>query len=203
MVILTQYYTILMAIDTLDESEQHAAWAVPRQVSNTEQSVQQRRWEALTQEVEQVKDGLDLGIDQGIKQSVVAFRAYDFPTSQSCEGHLEGEHGNPYPWVEVYAPEPEDWQENEEKQKEWTIENLKQQQRMMGLLSEFYQNRDIPFDARLAFDKVGAFGGFRVQSMGAETMRLLTKEELENRHQLYRKEMQDFTAFLKEEFLKR
>ena len=83
----------------------------------------------MAAEVEEVTDGLGKGIDKGIKEAVIAMKAYDFPTDHSCEGHLEGEHGLPYPWVRIYAPEPEGWQDSEEKQKEWTVENLKQQQK--------------------------------------------------------------------------
>ncbi len=68
---------------------------------------------------------------------------------------------------------------------------------MMGFLEEFYQRRETPFDARLAFDSVGAFGGFRVQSFGAEMTVILSPEEKQQKLTLYQKEMKDFTEFLK------
>lgn len=160
-------------------------------------------WEQKRAEVDKITDRLGLGIDEKIKETVTAFRVHEFSTSQSCEGHIherkkEGQEEKIFPWVEIYAPEPEGWQESEEKEKEWTIENLRQQQKMMGFFDEFYQGREIPFDARLAFDGIGAFGGFKVQSFGAETMALFSHEEQKQKLELYRKEMNDFTKFLKD-----
>ena len=63
----------------------------------------------------------------------------------------------------------------------------------MGFLEEFYGERETPFDARLAFDNVGMFGGFRVQSFGAEITVILSPEEKRQKLALYQKEMEDFT----------
>jgi len=162
-------------------------------------------WEQKRAEVDKITDKLGLGIDEKIKESVTAFQVHEFTTSQSCEGHTgeEEKHGASFPWVEIYTPEPKGWRESKgEKKKqlerEWTIENLKQRQKMMGYFAEFYQGRETPFDARLAFDRIGAFGGFRVQSFGAEMMKLLLPEEQIQKLELYRKEMDDFTKFLKD-----
>ena len=167
-------------------------------------SPQEIAWENNRAEVDKITDRLGLGIDEKIKESVAAFRVHEFTTSQSCEGHTgeEEKHGASFPWVEVYAPEPKGWREakgekKKELDREWTIKNLEQQQKMMGFLTEFYQGRETPFDARLAFDRIGAFGGFRVQSFGAEMMKLLPPEEQLQKLDLYRKEMNDFTEFLK------
>lgn len=167
-----------------------------------ERSEKRKRWEALEAEIEQITDRLGKGIDPEIKQSVVALKAFEFPTSQSCEGHLEGEHGSSFPWVEIYAPAPEGWREGDEKKKEWKEQNLREQQKMIGLMEEFYKDRDPNFDARLSFDRIGAFGGFRIQSLGANTMELLSSEQIQEKHKNYRKEMQDFTEFLKQKFLR-
>lgn len=72
---------------------------------------------------------------------------------------------------------------------------------MIDLLEEFYQTRQTAFDARLHFSNIGAFGAFRVQSAGAEIMDLLPSEEQKKKLELYRKEIDDLTAFLKEKFL--
>ena len=169
-------------------------------VNNPEKSEKQKRWEAIQAEVEAITDRLGLGIDKGIKESVIALKAFDFPTSQSCEGHLEGEHGLAYPWVEIYTPEPNGWEENEEKQREWKFANLREQQKMLGLLEEFYQNRTAHMDTRIVFNRIGAFGGFRIQSMGAETMELLTPERQAEKTEAYKKEIEDFASFLKNKF---
>jgi hypothetical protein len=169
------------------------------------ESPQEIAWKSNRAEVDKITDRLGLGVDEKIKESVAAFRIHKFTPSQSCEGHAreEEKHGTSFPWVEIYAPEPKGWREAKgEKKKEldseWTIKNLEQQQRMMSFFSEFYQGREIPFDARLTFDRIGAFGGFRVQSFGAETMELLPPEEQLQKLELYRKEMSDFTEFLKD-----
>jgi hypothetical protein len=161
-------------------------------------------WEKKLAEVDEITDRLGKGIDEKIKEPVAAFLIHGFTTSGSCEGHIaegyEEEHGLPYPWIEVYAPEPEGWQENEEKKHEWTIQNLKQQLKMMGFLEEFYKERETPFDARLTFDAVGKYGGFRVQSFGAEMYPILTLEERKQKLTLYRKEMEDFAKFLRDKY---
>jgi hypothetical protein len=171
-------------------------------------SEKQIMWEKKRAETDKITDKLGLGIDEKIKESVTAFRVYEFTTSQSCEGHTgeEEKHGTSFPWVEIYTPEPKEWRESKgEKKKqldlEWTIENLKQQQKMMNFFMEFYKEREAPFDARLVFVHIGAFGGFRIQSFGAEMMKLLSPEEQIQKLELYRKEMDDFTVFLKSKFL--
>ena len=168
-------------------------------------SEQEIAWEQRRAEVDKITDRLGLGIDEKIKESVTAFQVHKFTTSQSCEGHTgkEEKHGASFPWVEVYAPEPKGWRDakgekKKELDREWTVKNLEQQQKMMDYFAEFYQGRETPFDARLTFDRIGAFGGFRVQSFGAEMMKLLPSEEQVQKLELYRKEMDDFTKFLKD-----
>ncbi|OGE80870.1 MAG: hypothetical protein A3C04_00180 [Candidatus Wildermuthbacteria bacterium RIFCSPHIGHO2_02_FULL_45_25] len=165
------------------------------------QAEKQIAWEQKMAEVNEIADQLGKGIDEKIKEPVAAFLIHEFTTSGSCEGHMaqegEDQHGLPYPWVEVYAPEPEGWEYSEEKKREWTVENFKQQQKMMRFLEEFYKERQTPFDARLVFDGVGAFGGFRVQSFGAKMAAILTPEEQKQKLELYQTEMYDFTKFLK------
>ena len=162
-------------------------------------------WEKHRADVDKITDRLGKGVDEKIKEAVAAFSAYEFPTSGSCEGHLHEEgqekHGLPYPWVEIYAPEPEGLPDEEMKEK-WTIENLKHRQKMMEYLSEFYQERETPFDARLVFSAIGRFGGFRVQSFGAEITEIIPLEEQKKKMELYRKEIDDFVSFLKEKYLK-
>ncbi|MBT3730309.1 hypothetical protein HOE22_09985 [Candidatus Woesearchaeota archaeon] len=65
------------------------------------------------------------------------------------------------------------------------------------MLDEFYQDRKTPLDVVLSFRNIGAFGGFRVQSNGAEIMPVLSFEEQKNKLDFYRNEMKGFTEFLK------
>lgn len=176
----------------------------PQEQGEPVKSKKEIAWEQKIAEINEIADRLGKGVDEKIKEPVAAFLVHEFTTSGSCEGHMteEGEdkHGLPYPWIEVYAPESEGWKENEKKKREWIIENLKQQKKMMGFFEEFYKERETPFDARLAFDRVGAFGGFRVQSFGAEMTTILSPEERKQKLELYRKEMDDFTKFLKDKY---
>lgn len=165
------------------------------------ESEKEARIKDVERQVNEIKDAKGEPVDPNIKEAVVAFNLLKFPTHASCEGHLRKE-GASFPWVEVYAPEPEGWKENKEKQKQWTIENLKHRNRMMGVLEEFYKDRETPFDARLSFSNIGIYGGFRIQSTGAEVMPLLSPEEQKEKRKIYRKEMDDFAKFLKAKFLR-
>ncbi len=152
--------------------------------------------------VEAITDKLGEGVDEGIKETVTALLANGLSTSQSCEGHIGG-RGEGYPWVEICVPEPNGWEEDEKKQEEWKTENLKQQKRVVDIFSEFYRERNTPFDARLNFRYIGAFGEFRIQSIGSETIVLVSPDEQKQKLEEYRKEMADFTEFLKNRFLEK
>lgn len=165
------------------------------------------QWRLIESHVHEIKDALGLGIDEGVVEAVVAFQAYGFPTSQSCEGHpRESENGKheglPYPWIEIYVDEPEGWETNVTVQEAWRRENLMQQQRMVSLLTEFYASRQADYyGEQLTLSGIGAYGGFRVQSFAAELMELHGQEEIELKHKLYLAELNAFADFLKKKFL--
>lgn len=181
--------------------------------SETSHSVnqdRQRAWQQQLATVERITDKLGLGIDEHIKEPVAAFLAYGFSTDSSCEGHVaatgEAQRGLPYPWVEVYAPEPEGFEAAEAQQKtelehHWKKQNLEQQKRMISLFADFYQGRETPYDARLTIVPIGIFGGFRVQSLGADLSEIINRDEQLQKLALYRKEFNDFTDFLKAKFM--
>jgi len=58
----------------------------------------QQRWQTMEKEIDSITDGLGLGIDPGIKKTVVVLNLLGFKTSQSCEGHIG--RGLPYPWID-------------------------------------------------------------------------------------------------------
>src|SRR5579864_6767791 len=62
----------------------------------------QAAWEAKRREIDQITDALGLGIDEDIKETVVAFNMLGFNTSASCEGHLD--HGLSTPFIDIEAP---------------------------------------------------------------------------------------------------
>lgn len=124
-------------------------------------SKKELEWERKVEEIEKITDGLGYPIDKGIQHTVAAFNLSEFPTDGSCEGHPEGDHGEPFPWVDV-CPEPEGLLEDEALQKKWKKENLLLQKNILGLLEEFYKNRQTPLELRLMPRPIGAFGAFRV-----------------------------------------
>ena len=63
--------------------------------------------EKIRHDVESISDRLGKPIEEGIKETVVMFKANELPTSDSCEGHIE--RGLPVPYVEVSpSNEPEE-----------------------------------------------------------------------------------------------
>lgn len=57
-----------------------------------------RTWEEAEAYAAHLVDRIGCPIDEGIRETVVALNLLGFPTSQSCEGHLD--HGCPYPWID-------------------------------------------------------------------------------------------------------
>jgi len=176
------------------------------QIEQAPEIDKEARIKDIEKQVDEIRDALGKPIDLGIKKAVIALNLWEFSTSQSCEGHSgespkeEGESKTP--WIDIEALEPKDWKENKEVQEKWREENLKKQVKMINFLDEFYKNREVPFDVKLQLDPRGIYGGFLLQSQGAETISVLLKEEQERRRELYRKEMNNFADFLKDKFLK-
>lgn len=71
----------------------------PEKAKNQEKNL---KLEEIRHEVENIGDRLGRPIDEGIKETVVMFKASELPTSDSCEGHIA--RGLPVPYVEVSAP---------------------------------------------------------------------------------------------------
>jgi hypothetical protein len=162
-------------------------------------------WEQKRRETAEIKDRLGEGIDENIKEAVTAFRVHEFATDGSCGGHLpEEKHGLPYPWVDICTPKPAGFDikkdRDGEKEQEWKKENLRQREKMMKYLEEFYKARETPPDAMIVLHNIGIFGAFRMQNFGGETMEALTTEQQTSKLDLYRKEMAVFAEFLKQKF---
>jgi hypothetical protein len=68
-------------------------------------AVKKQRWDEKALEVSSWGDALGLGIDAGIKDTVIVLNLLGFTTQQSCEGHLN--HGRPYPWVSFVIDDAE------------------------------------------------------------------------------------------------
>lgn len=61
------------------------------------------RIERAREEVSDITDGLNLSIDEGIREAVAVLRALNVGTTQSCEGHLD--QGSPSPYIDIQAPD--------------------------------------------------------------------------------------------------
>jgi len=60
------------------------------------------RLEETRREIDHITDGLNLTIDEGIREAVAVLRALTVATTQSCEGHLD--RGSPSPYIDISAP---------------------------------------------------------------------------------------------------
>lgn len=87
---------------TLSESEANQKEDEGK-VENQEKNL---KLEEIRREVEDIGDRLGKPIDEGIKETVVMFKANELPTSDSCEGHIES--GLSVPYVQVSVPNEPD-----------------------------------------------------------------------------------------------
>jgi hypothetical protein len=150
--------------------------------------------------VEKIADGLGLGIDDGIKESVVAVMANEFPTSGSCKGHLIDKKNNRpflYPSVDIEEPEPEGWRDDEELQRQWSEANVLQQTRMQELLDEFYTNKSTDEKYRLVINPRGIFNASVLASARCKEKPGEDEAEVLARA---RQEMDNFTKFLMKKY---
>jgi hypothetical protein len=77
----------------------------PNQKNGSERNrerISLERIERARAEVSHITDGLNLSIDEGIREAVAVLRALNVETTQSCEGHLD--QGSPSPYVDIQDP---------------------------------------------------------------------------------------------------
>ena len=159
--------------------------------------------ENIRKELRNTTDALGEPIEAGIFETVATLNALKFPTYQSREGHPDGggEKGHMSPWVVVHpeGPEQSDWKEQESLRTQVVQMSEALQNRLVKLLDEFYLKRRAFPDVRLALRPYNY--GFSLESKGMQLLpNLKTIEERTNRSALYRREMEDFTAFLQSLF---
>lgn len=89
--------------------------------NNAEQisAEKQAALDKIKKEVEGMKDGLGLGLDEGIKDAVIYAKALGLETYQSCEGHVErdGKEWNPVPYIHFKYPGSPENSEDEDLKK--------------------------------------------------------------------------------------
>jgi hypothetical protein len=180
-------------------------------------------WAAATQYIEGVRDALGKPVDAGIKSLVIALNASGFPTTASCEGHLDW--GIPAPWVDVSpSPTPQSVAHRREVStldeeietiaraapNATVLDELCEKRRLLSadvrrptlvlahhlvaLLATFYGGRRVPYDQMISLHL--RVIGMRMQGHGSEVQDIATPAEKVANLERYRAEMQTFVAFL-------
>lgn len=80
-------------------------FTVPLISEGSDHFTRQQQWEEMAQEVDTWGDGLGSGLDEKIKDPVIALNLIGIASEQSCEGHLDW--GLPYPWIQFVTDLPE------------------------------------------------------------------------------------------------
>lgn len=165
------------------------------------------KWNHKLKELDSVTDGLGLGLDKDIKETIAALNLLGVNTSASCEGHPKW--GLPYPWVDIQTPKGYDLSAKAFKfkagSKEFkkivdkiTILNVKESKKMLEILNKYYKNYSTDYNNILVISSQG-WGSGRLQPNASI---LAEMDKTPNRLKLlkiYQKEMQLFTKFLKSE----
>jgi hypothetical protein len=148
-------------------------------------------WNKQRELINQLCDGRQKTIDEGIKETVTALNVLGLVTKGSCEGH--DDWGLPFPWIDIEC----DLRRNAtEKQQEYLAVRLK----VIDLIEEFYLERNSLKWSRIIPEQNATW--IRVQSVIADAACKFPKDSEE--FKLIRKntteEMRLFTEFLKQKF---
>ncbi|MBU3918948.1 hypothetical protein KKC63_03550 [Patescibacteria group bacterium] len=165
-------------------------------LTKDEQKEAQKKLVGIREKVDKITDKLGMPIEDSIKETVVMFNAFNIRTSQSCEGHAE-EDQKSAPWIMVQPriPENEEWYEDKDTREKVIAQSRTMRKQLTDLLNLFYRERKTDFSDMLGFSEVAY--GFKLQSNGAEVFKGLDVGEAQEKLLAYRKEMKDFTDFLK------
>jgi hypothetical protein len=155
-------------------------------------------WDQIREDVKLMIDKLNKPIDEEIIEAVTAFRAFEFPTAASCEGHFE--YGCPYPWIDVEVPTSGKRPHTVEEKENLERQRLQLESKMIDLFEDFYSNRHIPYHAMLTIQSL-TVDYFRVRSVGGDVSEVLGWGRCYERLKFYKAEMEAFTIYLKAKFL--
>lgn len=199
----------------------------PRLSPATTEEEKQRNWRTMAEYVDRIGDRLGMKVDTGIKDTVVVLNVFGTRTSQSCEGHIERGIAAPwvdFAPVETeetkalqlkadeslaLAEEREQAGADEEELSSLYREHhklaaearrvgLEEVRKVMGLLSDFYKERQVPYNQQLTIQP--RWRGGRLESNGSAIQEILPQEEREMNLNAYREEMKAFTDFLKDKY---
>jgi len=145
-------------------------------------------------DLEKVTDKLGEPIDKGIIEGVAVLNKLGFPTSQSCEGHLD--RGYPFPWIEIYPHEPEEenWKENSALREKVIQEENKYKNKFQELIDSY--NKEKGF-SQSKFKFVDIEYGFRFQTSDNRDTNEMNIKEKEKFLKQTRNNLSDFIEFLK------
>ena len=168
------------------------------------------RWLRIEIKVNSITDRRGLGIDNGIKESIIVLQVLGFVTTASCEGHTD--HGPAAPWIDIGEKVPREIlirrreskgilnDDDAEKIRSVTKKNLKGQIRLMQFLDEFYEERKVSYDVRLLIEKFGIYGNSWLKNAGEIFQQIRPKERKEKNLKRYQREIKDFTEFIKKKY---
>lgn len=154
--------------------------------------------------VEKIKDKLGKPVDIGIKEAIITFKLLNIHTTASCQGHIDW--GIAAPWIDISSKDDYLLRQKriEMKTKGNTSEselailmqeiqdkNLKAREKVFTYLTEFYKERQVPFDRMLTITNN------RLKSQGADYQKLQDVAIKRVKLIEYQEEMNVFVDFLK------
>lgn len=175
-----------------------------------EKSSKEKQWSEIADRIEKITDKLGMPIDAGVRESIIALRAFGINTDASCEGHSE--RALPAPWISFSSKENgvlreklkevrnEGNKDEERKISQIMRKNsILEQGKLILLLDEFYRDRIVPYDVRLIITPIR---GNTLESQGADLLEIETDEsKRQQKSSEYKEEMKAFTDFLKRKYL--
>ena len=171
----------------------------------------QEEWDKLRAEVDTIADANGKGIDKRVKEPIIGLTAHEFPTEQSCEGHLYS-GADPYPWIRVGVDIPKEKlqampektliEDAKKTMADYVEQNEKLRERLQPLVDEFNARRDVDQKIRIEITDFNIYGHMIMKPVGAEYIKSLSEkgDEKEKLMNEARKEMSEFGEFLKAKF---
>ncbi len=170
----------------------------------------EERWQKNRDRINRIVDENGDPVDKGIREVVTAFNVNGFPTTGSCQGHIESGLGSSGPWIDVQTPESEEGLallesnalndvDRKEIEAELEPNYRKYLASMVQALSNFYETRHVPFEQQLSIQGSRPFS-FRVQNNGSGLPQAKSAEEQQKKLRIYQTELLAFGEFLKERY---
>lgn len=151
------------------------------------------KFEDIKKEMLKKEDALGQKIEDNILDLVVVLNCLGFETISSCDGHPE-RGGTFFPEVIIMTEK----NDNDKIEDCWN-RNLIMHNKLILLLQSFYLDSDTEYQHRLITSIISDAGTELRPHSGYVTKILIDKEERNNLHNIYTKEIKLFTEFLKKQ----